>query len=56
MLTIANARSVGRAYCGHSIHNEWIAVYVVHYDGSHGYQITFNGGVTWQPREELPEG
>lgn len=53
---IINARSVGRVECGNENGLDWTAVYIIHTDQSQGWQITFDHGRTWTPREELPSG
>ena len=48
-----NATHVTRVETGAQASTEWWAAYVIHADGSRGWQITTDGE-RFMPREELP--
>ena len=51
---IIDAATVGRTESGSAGGMNWTAVYVTHNDGTQGWQITYNQGRMWTPRETLP--
>lgn len=51
---ITDVRKASRVQCGNANGIDWTAIYVVHLDNSRGWQITYDYGRTWSPREILP--